>query len=167
MILQGRILGLAWLKFTLASLNCTNYVNCQQFCDLRKKSKSKNSKEIFTYVYSFSIFILWILSGTTYHEINTWTILPPVHTNWSYPLVLSPCLTTWPYLLVLPPGLTTCSYQLFLTPGLTTWSYHLVLSPGPTTWSYSQYFWVNHGKIKNMFWRLMFTGDIQKLSGSL
>ena len=72
------------------------------------------------------------------------------------------CITWSYYYLVSPPGLTTWSYHLVLPPGLITWSYHLVLPPGLVPWSYSQYFWVNYEKIKNMFWRLMFTGDIQK-----
>ena len=123
-----------------SSLNCTNYVNCPQFFDQKKIKIKKFSKQIskffhkkdFTYL--FSIVILWVLSGTTYHEIQESSyhrFLPTGLTPWSYLLVWPPGLTNWSYHLVLPPVLTTVcntwSYHLVLPPGLTTWSYHLVL----------------------------------------
>ena len=100
------------------------------------------------------------------HITKSGTILPPVLITWSYHLILPTGHTAWSYLLVLPPGLTNWLYNLVLPPGLTAWSYYLVLylvlPPGLTV----NIFWVNFEKIKNMFWRLMFTGDIQKLFGS-
>ena len=93
-----------------------------------------------------------MLSGATYHKIQEpayHLFLPTGLTFLPYSLALQTGLITWSY----QPCLTTCSYHLVLPPGLTIWSYHLVLSPGPTV----NIFWVNCEKIKNMFWRLMFT----------
>ena len=124
--------------------------------------------QFWSLLYFLNYAYLWYLAQsqiwcTTLYLLLLPPGLPPDLKNWMYNLVLPlPGLTTWSYHLVLPPDLTTWSYHLVLPPGLITWSYHLVLPPGLVPWSYSQYFWVNYEKIKNMFWRLMFTGDIQK-----
>ena len=110
--------------------------------------------KLFIFILFAYIFISWILSGTTYHEIRNHLttcsyhlVLPPTLTTRSYHLILPTGRTTWSYLLVLPPGLTNWLYNLVLLPlvlpplvlpplvlpplvlplGLTTWSYHLVL----------------------------------------
>ena len=140
------------------------------------KQKSKCLQKTYLFLFFFHIYFV----NTLWNHISrntgtTWSYLlllprglPPDLTNWSYHFFLPPDLTTWSYHLFLPPVLTicsyhlllpliltTCSYHLLLPPGLITWSYHLVLSSGPTV----NIFWVNYEKIKNMFWRLLFTAQ--------
>ena len=114
-------LQISWSPLFRDLVSCTNYGNSLQFCDLKQKTNKKFSKQksnffskkIFIFILFPYIFISWILSGTTYHEIQE----PSYH-------------------LFLPPGFTSCSYHQALPPDLTNWSYKLVLPSCLTTWPY-------------------------------
>ena len=119
-----------WFPLFRDLVSCTNYGNSPQFCDLKQKTNKKFwkqksnffSKKKLIFILFPYIFISWILSGTTYHEIQEPSyhlFLPPGFTSCSYHQVLPPDLTNWSYLLVLPPDLTNWSYLLVLPPGLT------------------------------------------------